>query len=470
MSFYQFLLVIRSRYKVVLGVLFGMVILAVLLSLVLPNKYTAKTSLVVDMKSVDPVTGKTLPNVMMMPGYMTTQTDIIESDRVVQKAAQLLQLDQNPKLQEKWRRETKGRGDMIVWLGELLKKRLDVKPSRESDMVTLYFTSPDAVFSAAAVNAIAQAYIDTNLDLKVEPARQYADWFGERMRVLRTKLEKAQARLADFQQKTGLIDEDLKDTGNSKLSQLSSQLVYAESQSAETQSKEMHASSGDTMPDVLENRVIQDLRTQIIASEAKLQELAKNVGRNNPEYQEQESEIALLKQRLDAETNRIMSSIATANRVNRQKERELQSAIEKRRQQVLADNKDRDQIAVLANDVLAAQKAYDYVLSQYSESNLESEANQTNISVLTPAKPPVKPSSPNLFLNLVLAVFFGTIFGFAAAFGAEMSDRRIRTAGELFAETGLPLLAQILPEAVKAEKNGKLLGFLMKPKMAKGIA
>ncbi|HQT26502.1 MAG TPA: chain length determinant protein EpsF [Burkholderiales bacterium] len=470
MSFYQFLLVIRSRYKVVLGVLFGMIALAAILSLILPNKYTAKTSLVVDMKSIDPVSGKELPNVMLMPGYVTTQTDIIESDRVMQKAAQLLQLDRIPKLQEKWRRETKGRGEMIVWLGKMLGKRVDVKPSRESNMVTIYFTSRDAEFSASAANAIAQAYIDTNLDLKVEPAKQYSDWFGERMKTLRTNLETAQARLADFQEKTGLVGEDLKDTGNSKLAQLSSQLVYAESQSAETQSKEMHSASGDTMPDVLENRVIQDLRTQIIDSEAKLQELGKNVGRNNPDYQAKESEIALLKQRLDAETKRIMSSIATANRVNKQKEKELQSAIEKRRHQVLADNKDRDQIAVLANDVVAAQKAYDFVLTQYSQSNLESEVNQTNISVLTSAKPPIKPSSPNMFLNLILALFFGLILGAAAAFGAEMSDRRVRTAGELHAETGLPLLAQILPEAVRAEKKTRRLGFFGKPKLAKGIA
>lgn len=471
MSFYQFLLVIKSRYKVVLLVLFGVMAFGIAMSFLLPSKYTAKTTLVVDIKSVDPVSGKMLPSMMMMPGYMSTQSDIITSDRVVQKAAQLLQLDKSPILAERWRKETKGRGDMITWLGEVLKKDLDVKPSRESDMVAIYFTSRDPAFSAAVANAIGQAYIDTNLDLKVEPAKQYADWFSERIKGLRANLEDAQSKLADFQQKTGLVDEDVRNPANVKLNQLTAQLANAETQSAETQSKAMHSSSGDTMPDVMQNPVVQNLKTQIYDQEGRLQELGRNVGRNNPDYQALESQIALLKQKLETETRRVMGSIATANSVNKQKERELQAAIERRKQQVLTDNKDRDQIAVLENDVAAAQKAYDFALQQYAQNSLESQSTQTNITVLTSAKPPIVRSSPNIFLNLILSVFFGTILGAAAAFGAEMSDRRIRSDVELHEGTGVPLLAHIRPEQeVKEGGSRGLMGMFQKPRLAKGIA
>ena len=44
---------------------------------VLPKSYTATTSLVLNYKGMDPVTGAVLP-AQLMPGYMATQTDIIE--------------------------------------------------------------------------------------------------------------------------------------------------------------------------------------------------------------------------------------------------------------------------------------------------------------------------------------------------------------------------------------------------------
>ncbi len=469
MSFYQFLLVIRSRYKVALLVLFATLAFGVAISFISSSKYTAKTTIVVDAKSVDPLSGKMMPAAMMMPGYGSSQVDIISSDRVVQKAAQLLQLDKNQVLVERWQRETKGRGDLIVWLGELLKKDLDVKPSRESDMVAIYFTSVDPALSAAVANAIAQAYIETNLDLKVEPAKQYADWFGDRMKGLRANLEKAQSNLAEFQRKSGLVA-DGRNAGmdNAKLSQLSTQLVYAESQSADTQSKEVHAASADTMPDVMQNPVVLNIKNQIIDREARLQELGKNVGRNHPDYQALESEIALLKQKLETESRRVMSSIETANRVNKQREKEIEASIEKHKQQVFTDNKDRDQIGVLENEVAAAQKSYDFVLQQYMQSNLESQSTQTNITVLTPARPPVKPSSPNIFLNMIISLFFGIVLGAASAFAAEMSDRRVRTDVDLKAETGVPVLVQIVPDSEGG--MGWLQRMLPKPKLAKGLA
>jgi succinoglycan biosynthesis transport protein ExoP len=60
MSLLQLLIILRARYKVVLLYIFGVVALAVLLCLVLPNRYTAETTVVVDMSVPDPVAGVVL--------------------------------------------------------------------------------------------------------------------------------------------------------------------------------------------------------------------------------------------------------------------------------------------------------------------------------------------------------------------------------------------------------------------------
>lgn len=459
MNFQQFLIILQARYKVALYVLLGTVTLVLIVSLLLPNKYVASTSLVLDVKSPDPLIGMALAG-MAMPSYMATQTDIITSDRVAQSVVKMLKLDENPQVREQWRKATEGKGRLVVWLGNLLAKKLEVKPSRDSNVINISFSAEDPVFASMAANAFAQAYIDTNLELKVEPARQYAQWFQARVAGLRTELENAQARLAAFQKKAGMVSNGSRNQNeeNSKIAELSGQLVVTESQSAEYQSKAKHTGAGDTLAEVMQNPVILSLKADIIRLEGKLQEASRNLGKNHPQYQAMESEIAALKQKLDAETQQILSSINTANSVNKQKGSELKATIESHKRKAIADSAERDQIAVLENDVESAQKAYDVVVQRYTESNLQSQSNQTNISVLTPAAEPLEPSSPKIFLNLLIAVFVGTMLGVGVVLIVEMFDQRVRTTEALGAATGVPVLVQF---AQNSEPLG-IKGWLMK--------
>ena len=443
MSFQQFLTILRARYKVALYVLLGTVALVLAVSLLMPNKYVATTSVLLDVKTPDPLLGMSLAG-MAMPSYMATQTDIITSERVAQSVVKMLKLDVNPQVREQWFNATEGKGQLTVWLGKLLSKKLDAKPSRESNVITISFSSEDPIFASTVANAFAQAYINTNLELKVEPARQYAVWFQERVAGLRKELEKAQANLAEYQKETGVVSTGNKGQNfeNSKIFELSNQLVLNESQSADTQSKKKHTDAGDTLSEVMQNPVIVGLKGEINTLEAKLQEASRNLGKNHPQYQAMEGEIASLKQKLDAETKQIISSINTANNVNKQKGAELKATIESQKKEAIEESTHRDQITVLENDVESAQKAYDLVVQRYAESNLLSQSNQTNISILTPAAEPTDPSSPKVFLYVIISVFVGMLFGVGAALIAELLDQRVRTVESLKAATGIPLLVQ----------------------------
>ena len=122
-----------------------------------------------------------------------------------------------------WRRGTD------VWLAELLKQKLDVKPSRESNVINIEFSGTDPGFAAAVANAFAQAYIDITLNSKSTPARQYATWFEDQTKIVREKLEKAQAALSAYQQKSGIIATDERlDHEIAKLNELSTRLTIVQ--------------------------------------------------------------------------------------------------------------------------------------------------------------------------------------------------------------------------------------------------
>jgi len=80
--------------------------------------------------------------------------------------------------------------------------------------------------AAILANAFAQAYIDTNIELKVDPAKQYATWFDERSRALRADLEAKQKRLSDIRPKRASLPPRRRlDIENARLAELSSQLL-----------------------------------------------------------------------------------------------------------------------------------------------------------------------------------------------------------------------------------------------------
>ena len=51
------------------------------------------------------------------PGYMATQVDIINSDRVAQRVVKLLRMDESPAIREQWMEATDGEGELTFgWL------------------------------------------------------------------------------------------------------------------------------------------------------------------------------------------------------------------------------------------------------------------------------------------------------------------------------------------------------------------
>lgn len=442
MTLQQFLLILRARYRTALLVFFVTVAATVLISLLLPKQYTASAAVVLDVKSPDPVSGLMLQG-MMAPGYMATQIDIINSDRVAKAVVKLLRMDQSAAIRQQWQEDTEGKGQLIDWLANLLQKKLDVKPSRESNVININYTGSDPDFAAAVANAFAQAYIDVNLDLRLAPARQYAAFFEEQTKAARDKLEAAQQALSAYQQQNGITSTDERlDFETAKLNETSSQLTGVQGQTTDSQSKRNNAKA-DTVSEVMQSPLINGLKADIARLEAKLTESNINLGKNHPQTQRSESELATLKAQLNAETRKITSSIETTYQVSKQREQQLQGALSNQKAKVLLLNKQRDELNVLRRDVESAQRSFEVVSQRAAQTNIESQTNQTNIAVLNPAVPPSAPSKPRVLLNILASLFLGTLLGIGLALVLELANRRVRSAEDLSEALNIPVLGAI---------------------------
>jgi chain length determinant protein EpsF len=438
----QLFLVLRARWRFAVRVFVGVVILVVLVTLILPKKYVTAASVVVQGKA-DPLSNSTAANPALLPSDIATQVDIIESHRVAERAVKLLKLDQADDYKEDWQRN--GKGDLVGWIADGLQKRVTVVPSKESDVISISAKARDPKFAAALANAWAEAYIDTNIELKVDSAKQYAAWFNDQSRTLRADLEAKEKRLADFQNAAGIVATDDKlDVENARLQELSTQLVTVQSQRQESQSRQRQArGDAESLPEVLQSPVIANLKASLSAAEAKRRDMATNYGKNYPDYKDIEAEIAGIRERIAQESEKIAASIGGTAQVDVRREDDLKAALEAQKKRILDLKHQHDQVADLQTDVTMAQKNLEAVSQRLAQSSLESQASQTNIELLAPAAVPTEASSPELTLNLLFGLFVGAICGIGAALLREMTDRRVREGDELLQLLGVPVLGRI---------------------------
>lgn len=442
MSLGQFFSILRARWLVVLLALLLALGAAAALNLLMPKKYSASAAVLLDVKTPDPISGGISPG-MMSPAYMATQVDVIQSDRVAQKVVRGLRLAESPATRGQWLEATGGTGSYERWLADLLQGSLEVKPSRESNVISIGYKSVDPKFAAALANAFAQAYVDVTLELRVEPARQYTGFFDARAKQLREAVERAQSRLSEFQKDKGIIavDERL-DVETSRLNELSSQLVALQAITADSRSRDVQVKAdAGRVQDVINNPAVAGLRADVSRQEARLQELSARFGDAHPQVVELRANLAELRTKLQQETERVGNSLGTSNTINASREAQTRAALEAQRAKVLELKGLRDDMAVLTRDVENAQRAYDAVQTRGSLTSLESQTTQTNIVVLSAATDPIEPSSPRPLLNYLVGTFLGVLLGVCAAVAIEMINRRVRGGEDLSGTLQLPLLA-----------------------------
>lgn len=440
MNFTQFLLILYARKWVILGVLLATVAVTAAVSLLLPKEYTATATLIIDSKSKDAITGQLLPS-QMFPGYMATQIDIINSSQVAGRVVRELKLTENPATRQQFMEATQGEGTIEQWMANLLLQKISAEPSRESSIISIGFTGADPRFAAIVANAFARSYIETNLDLRVAPAKQTAAWFDQQIVQLREKVDEAQQKLTAYQREKGIVEsEERLDVETRRMADLAGQMVAAQSASFDASSRTRDSAS---LPEVINNPVVQNLKAQVAQGEGQLAVLANRVGANHPDFIRLQAEVNSYKAKLANELNTATRGVGATAGAARQRFGELSGAFERQKAKVLELKQQREEATLLARDLENAQRIYDSALQRYGQSRMEAQSTQTDIAVLNPAVAPTQASKPRVMFNLLLAVFFGTLLGVSLGFLVELLDRRVRSGQDVIAALDIPVLAEV---------------------------
>lgn len=126
-------------------------------------------------------------------------------------------------------------------------------------------------------------------------------------------------------------------------------------------------------------------------------------------------------------------------------ERSLEGALEQKKAEALALGRKGIEYSysVLKRDAESNTLIYNTLLQRANETGLSSELKTSNTRVVDAAEVPRRPVRPNKSMNLLLALFGGTLFGGGLAFLFEYLDNRIKSPDEIKVHLGIPFLGLI---------------------------
>jgi uncharacterized protein involved in exopolysaccharide biosynthesis len=314
-----------------------------------------------------------------------------------------------------------------------------------SQLINVTYAANDPVHAAQVANTVVEVFKEREFARASSPAAERARRYSEQVEKLKEKVQQAQQQYTDFHRRNALIDtgEKKADVELASLSELEQQLSTV--QGARRAAEAKRGNNPDADDQVLGSTLVQTLRSQVAAQEAKLAELRITLGSRHPEILQMQSLLIATRARLAAEIDRYSSNSSQGLNATRQMERQLETALASQREKVLSTTALYDEAAKYRLELESAQAVYKRALDGYDQVMFASAGNYSNITFANRATVPVKAARPKRLVYLLLGMMAGGALGLLAPLIYELINRRVRCRDDLEHDEGVPVLAEFGP-------------------------
>ncbi len=348
--------------------------------------------------------------------------------------------------------EERERGLVSALLGDL-----DVTPVRNSRLVKINFESPDPELAARVVNTLATEFINLNLERRMDASSYAKTFLNDRLQQIRVKLEESEKSLNDFMRRETIVRPDEKSVApeSQVLSEFTAALARAQGERIRAEALYKQTESADTasLTAVLDNRVIQELKTRKAKLEGDYQEGLKVFKPSYPKMLQMESQIAEVQAKIEEEAKAVRGALKANYEAALAQEKMLQARLEESRRTVLSVQDRSFQFNLLKRDVDTYRQLYEGLLQRYREVGVAGGVGVNNITVVDRAEVPRSPFKPNLQRNLMIALAIGLMGGIGLAFLFEHLDDSLKVPHDLEKELGLPILGVIPLVTAKGDED-----------------
>jgi polysaccharide biosynthesis transport protein len=488
----------RKHFWLILGLV---VVITTLVGFYLarqPDVYEAQAHIQVDLEANSPVYGATKGNAFILnapsqdPTYFNTQMQILSSAGLLGRVVKTLDLehnraftnpqsmgngstwdslkhtvgfgDKNSEEQKKHAIERLGVDslapatsrenlDEINRIGpfvENLQSKLSVKQINETRLIEIRFKHADPQVAANVLNAIADAFVYSNLERKTETSDRAGDFLQKRILELQTEIRSSEERLLNYAKNHQIISLDAnQNTVVDRLAGLNKQLLEAENERKLAEA----AYRASQAPGAAE-ALAEGSAKQATEAETKLVELRQKRADLLVEYTEKVPEVKAIDEQIAAmesqaqESRRqavavVMTNLTTRYRQALAREQSLRAAFDQQRGETLTQNEAAVNYRIIQQEIETNKSLLDGLLQRSKENDVVLAGTPNNIHVVDYATVPKSPVGPKRVQGLALAALVALVFGIALARYLDYLDDTIHSSEDVEKMLHLPALAVI---------------------------
>lgn len=481
---------IRKHWKASLAFALILEFALGLLVFSLANTYEASAVLDVEPPGADFIgpNSNASANSSSAPGYLDTQTEILQSDGLAFSVIYQLHLDQNPTfLRQSLAQKAISRAAQLFHSGnpsdQLAREKLinifhnglAVEQVKGSQLVQVSYETYDPQLAAQIVNTTVAQYLDKTYKSRYEATLRAAQSMSPQLSDLQSAVTKSTDELLSFQKThegaqlgsasalqsdgtTGATSAGVDNPVAVRASELNQQLTQAIGDRLQQQSylKQIQQGAVDSLPQMKDNVLIQGLTSRLVDSRAQLAQALAVYGSNNPQVRKLELESEEINKQLTAERNRIASQIQAAYTSAENREQLTRNALRGMKGELDQSNADVVQYDALKRTADSNANLYTTLSSRIKELAVSGSIQASNVLVLDDARPPLLPAGPHRVRILGIGAMFGILGGVLLAFAAENMNDTISSAEDVRRWAGLPAIA-LVPRISIPGRSGRYL-------------
>jgi len=315
--------------------------------------------------------------------------------------------------------------------------------NKYGSIVSLKFDDTVPLRASQIVNAVAQAYIEQNLELKSKGAKKQLHFIDMQLEAINKTLQGSSKKLQKY--KATNIVVDLSNKANitaNKLSQLESKKYELNMQLQILQSMLSHLKHTADITGLnldytpVNNKNISLLIEQIQLQMAKYSNMSVHYTDKHPDLIKIKKEIIFLVKSLKKTIKNSIDSL-------KKEQQALQVAISEQEKRLKSVPKQEQELESLTRHFMVNEKIYSYLLEKRAETAILASSTISNTRVIQEAKVPMVPIKPKRRLIIIVGFILGFVLGIVQALLRDYFNNTIKNQEDVKKYTNLPIYANL---------------------------
>ena len=456
LHFLDYWRIIRIRKTIILTVFLLVVLTTVAVTLSLRPSYCGIARIKIDKDRSDIAGIFEQQNTYQYdPYFIQTEFEVIKSQQILD------QVITNLNLNVEWGQKYAGEPLKTPETRTLLGKLLDLRPTRNTSIIEIYFYSNSTNEAARIANEIATVYRDYRLGQRNEQTLSgiralKKEYQAQEEQVHRSQAEVDRLRVElDISEMDAAGDMPSPELSGETLRRLDAQRIESESQYVQEEKllSELKTLSREQLknaiPTAAPDPLLHSYMIDLGQAENKLVGLKKDYGPENPEVQRIAAVVADLNQKVNDRIDGTLVGLSA--RVESKK-----ASLDKLKGDVATARKSDQEKATRSRPYYDAKRKLDELQSIAKALNVKISAETVNLNLPKTTiveitdradATTLKPVRPNKPLNIALGVIVGLIVGVGLAFFIEYLDTSVKTIDDVERALQSPVLG-VIPQNV----------------------